>query len=115
MNEAGDAVFAEHYQFEDERILYGIQFDVDSSRIVGLSIPRTMGRTDTSAEEEESEWTYKLGILEISEPLTNQVELNFSEKDLVDRDAQPLANKEYFTGSKEFLVFTGKLRLSRAK
>jgi hypothetical protein len=107
VNEAGDAVFAEHLEFDQDRLLYGIQFDIDSARIVGIALHKQTGRTEVDEDASFYYWTYKLGIITIAIPQTNQVELKFIEKDLVDLDAQPLSNKGYFDVSKTSLVFTG--------
>jgi len=58
-------------------LIYGIHYDIDSSRLVGLFTPAATGRIMTNAE-----WQYKLCIIYVNSTIKQYPRLMFSLKDV---------------------------------
>jgi hypothetical protein len=109
VNEDGSPVFPNHFEFEDW-IMYGLQFDVDSTRLVGLGIHRLVGRLASANEEgmDNEFWRFRLSVVNIDETNPNNVVLSQSISEITDGlNNQNFGNVESAAPLRRSLIWTG--------
>jgi hypothetical protein len=105
VNEEGAPVFPNQKEIEGY-ILYGMQYDVDSSRLVSLCINKNIGRVPVSQQGVDEYFTYEICRINIDETNPNFVQMEMmSPVLLLDSTNIPIVDK--YSQSPLVLGFTG--------